>query len=250
MVFLSTWTNTGPTGHEQSDDNTMEKMIYFLSRKHDQDAETFRHYLLETVAGELRTAGARQITLNVADMNDQLQADAPGRLLGPWQDVGAAVSLWHDTIDERAGIEASLSAVSASITGYLVTESVVQPFEREWEYGERRPGVTQFGANGKPEGVTDEAFYHNWQVLHSAQSFDLHPLRWSYVRNAVARPLTPDAPPYRAIVQEHFRTREDFTDDSRYFGSNEALQEMIEHMPGFCDLNCMFSVGMSEYAFK
>lgn len=228
----------------------MEKMIYFLSKPPGEDIQAFRTGLLGPVVEELQAAGASRITVNVADMNDQLQSEAPGRLLGPWEDVAAAVSLWHDTIDARAALEASLNVASASITGYLVTESVVQPFERDWAEGERRPGVTQFGANGKPEGVTDEAFYHNWQVLHSTQSFELHPLRWSYVRNAVARPLTPDAPPYRAIVQEHFRALEDFTDDSRYFGSDEALQEMIEHMPGFCDLNCMFSVGMSEYAFK
>ena len=66
----------------------------------------------------------------------------------------------------------------------------------------------------------------------------------------MARPLTPNAPAYRAIVAEHFHTLEDFTDDSRYFGSQEALEEMIEHMPGFCDLNTMFSLGMSEYYFK
>ena len=43
---------------------------------------------------------------------------------------------------------------------------------------------------------------------------------------------------------------EDFTDDARYFGSQEALMEMIEHMPGFCDLENMFSLAMSEYYFE
>jgi len=227
----------------------MEKMIYFISRKETQSVEDFRSALLGPVVATLRALGASQITLNVADLNDEVQERGAGRLLGPWEDTAAAVSLWHDTIDCRDEIEACLSELGDSLTGYLVTESVVQTCDRTWQDGERRPGITQFGANGKPEGVTDEEFYHNWQVLHSKQSFDLHPLRWSYVRNAVARPLTPDAPPYRAIVLEHFHSMEDFTDDTRYFGSPEALNEMIEHMPGFCDLNCMFSLGMSEYYF-
>ena len=170
--------------------------------------------------------------------------------MGPWQDVAAVVAFWHANLDERAPIEACLDTLSAAITGYLVTESVVQPFELEWQDSERRPGITQFGANGIPEGVSDEAFYHDWQVLHSAQSFELHPLRWSYVRNAVARPLTPNAPTYRAIVSEHFRNLEDFTDDARYFGSQASLEEMIAHMPGFWDLGNMFSLGMSECYFK
>jgi len=228
----------------------MEKMIYFLERPSEVAVDDFKNSLLNPLIGELRELGASHITINIADLNDAIEKDAPGRLMGPWQEVSAVVSFWHATIDERAPIEACLNKYSASITGYLVTESVVQPFEMDWEEGERRPGVTQFGANGKPEGISDEEFYHNWQVLHSAQSFELHPLRWSYVRNAVARPLTPNAPTYRAIVSEHFRTLEDFTDDSRYFGSQEALEEMIEHMPGFCDLGNMFSLGMSEYHFK
>jgi len=228
----------------------MEKMIYFLERDAALSVNEFKDGLLGQTVDELRGHGAHTITINVADLNDVIEQDAPGRLMGPWQQVSAVASFWHDSLDERAPIEAALGAFSNSITGYLVTESIVQPFTADWKEGERRPGVTQFGANGKPEGVSDEAFYHNWQVLHSAQSFDLHPLRWSYVRNSVARPLTPDAPPYRAIVAEHFRSLEDFTDDSRYFGSEEALAEMIEHMPGFCDLNTMFSLGMSEYFFS
>lgn len=226
----------------------MEKMIYFLHQP-SGSVEDFRTALLGPVVDALRAAGASQLTINVADLNRELQEDAPGRLLGPWEDIAGAVSLWHDTIDHRASLEEALTQCCESLTGYLVTESVVQTFERQWRDGERRPGVTQFGANGKPEGISDEAFYYNWQVLHSTQSFELHPDRWSYVRNAVARPLTPDAPAYRAIVLEHFRTLEDFTDDSRYFGSEAAVQEMIEHMPGFCDLATMFSLGMSEYYF-
>lgn len=228
----------------------MEKLVYFLKRPPGVAMEAFKNKLLRPVLEDLRAHGACNITINVADLNDVIEDKAPGRLMGPWQDVSGVVAFWHATLDERGPIEACLQGCSETITGYLVTESLVQPFERDWAEGERRPGITQFGANGKPEGVSDEDFYHNWQVLHSAQSFDLHPLRWSYVRNTVARPLTPGAPTYRAIVSEHFRTVEDFTDDSRYFGSQEALMEMIEHMPGFCDLGNMFSVGMSEYFFE
>ncbi len=228
----------------------MEKMIYLLQRPAATSIEDFRGVLLNELIVGLRSNGASHITINVADLNDLLEAEAPGRLMGPWQDVAAVVALWHNNIDERTGIEACLQEMSASITGYLVTESVPQGFEPEWEGGQRRSGVTQFGANGKPPGISDEDFYHNWQILHSAQSFDLHPLRWSYVRNAVARPLTANAPEYRAIVSEHFRELEVFMDDERYFGSAEAVQEMIEAVSGFCDMETMFSLGMSEYYFK
>ena len=228
----------------------MEKSIYLLEKPAAVSIEAFRDVLLSGVVPQLRSLGASQLTVNVADLNATIEEQAPGRLIGPWQGLSAAVAFWHDCLDERAPIEAALREVCASVEGYLVTESVPQRFDPVWEGGERRPGVTQFGANGKPDNVTDEQFYHNWQVVHSAASFDLHPLRWSYVRNAVARPLTDTAPAYRAIVCEHFRELADFTDDERYFGSAEAVAGMLEELPGFCDFNNMVSVPMSEYYFR
>lgn len=225
-------------------------MIYFLSRPPDQTVAEFSDWLLGPLVNQIRSNDARNITINVSDLNEVIMENAPGRLMGPWEDVSAVVSFWHSSLDLRPPIESALRHRAASITGYLVTESIVQPFDSNWKDGERRPGVTQVGANGKPANVSDKEFYHVWQTVHSTSSFALHPLRWSYVRNAVARPLTPDAPAYRAIVMEHFHTVADFTDDARYFGSDEALAAMIEEIPGFCDLENMFSLGMSEYFFK
>jgi hypothetical protein len=228
----------------------VEKSIYFLQKPATVSIETFRDSLLNKLVPHLQSLGASQLTINIADLNPSIQEQAPSRLIGPWQRLSAAVSFWHDCLDQRAPLEASLADISDTIIGYLVTESVPQVFDPVWEGGQRRPGVTQFGANGKPQDVSDEAFYHNWQVLHSTASFDLHPLRWSYVRNAVARPLTADAPAYRAIVCEHFRELSDFTDDERYFGSQEAVVAMLKELPGFCDFNNMVSLATSEYYFR
>jgi hypothetical protein len=228
----------------------MEKSIYLLEKPSGTSIESFRDGLLTTTVALLRESGASAITINIADLTQVIEEQAPGRLIGPWQALSGVVAFWHDCIDARASIERHLRSASDAINGYLVTESVPQAFDPVWEGGERRPGVTQFGANGKPDNVTDEDFYYNWQVVHSTASFDLHPLRWSYVRNAVARPLTSGAPPYRAIVCEHFRELNDFTDDARYFGSPEAVAAMLEELPGFCDFNSMVSVPTSEYYFK
>jgi hypothetical protein len=228
----------------------MEKSIYLLHKPSSVSIENFRDNLLGSGVSLLRALGGSQITMNIADLNAVMQEQAPGRLIGPWQSLSAVVAYWHDCLDARGPIEASLREISEAVAGYLVTESVPQAFNPVWEGGERRPGVTQFGANGKPENVSDEAFYYNWQVVHSAASFELHPLRWSYVRNAVARPLTDGAPPYRAIVSEHFRELADFTEDQRYFGSPEAIAFMLEELPGFCDFNSMVSVPTSEYFFR
>ena len=228
----------------------MEKFVYMISSSEQVSLDHLTQKLLSSTVTELREHGASRITINIADMNEDFQTEAPGRLIGCWQDVQAVVSFWHNCLDHRAPIETYLAGLAGQVTGYLVTESVLQTFDPVWEGGERRPGVTQFGANAKPANVSDEDFSHNWQVDHSTLSFDLHPLRWSYVRDAVARPLTKNAPPYRAIVAEHFKQLKDFTDDSRYFGSAEVVQAMVAEIPGFCDVNTMFSVPMSEYFFK
>jgi len=229
---------------------SVEKLIYLLDRNRpgSDNAE-----LLAAIRAQLvpviKAAGGCRITVNIADLDAQVLAASPARIAGAWDRFGAALHFWLDSIDTRAPIEAAIAAVCPRYSGYLVTESMPQAFAMDWAQGERRPGVTQFTANGKPDNVSDEEFYYNWQVKHSTISFDLHPLRWSYVRNAVARPLTSGAPPFRSLVLEHFRELRDFTDESRYFGDPKVVQEMYADLPGFCEVSSMITGPMSEYHF-
>lgn len=238
----------------------MEKLVYLLSSRADaadktgavdneaQRLERFSEASLDNFADKLRRCGAYRIVVNVADLNQEVLSAAPGRIFGEtWPALDAVVEFWLDNLDQRRKIELLLSTQCTHFDGYLVTESVVQNFAREWPPKSRRPGVTQFTALAKPANVSDEDFYHTWQVRHSASSFDLHPRRWSYIRNAVARPLTAAAPNYRALVLEHFRELADFTDDSRYFGTAQAVEEMYAELPGYCDVSSMITGPMSEY---
>lgn len=227
----------------------MEKLIYMLDRGAFAPAQLTSKIIKEVVPA-MQKLGARQITVNITDLDEPVKAASPNRIAGAWDQFGVALHFWLDSIDQRAGIEALFNPLGLHFDGYLVTESVPQRFERTWPDGERRPGVTQFCANAKPENISEEDFYYNWQVTHSKISFDLHPHRWSYVRNAVARPLTPKAPPFRAIVLEHFRELRDFTDESRYFGDPQVVQDMYAELPGFCEVTTMITGPMSEYYFE
>jgi len=227
----------------------MEKLIYLLNKSPNTGGASIGRALVDAVVPKLRSKGAYRITANVADLTETIAEAAPSRFGGPWETLGGVVSFWLDSLDDRFAIEADLAEISAGYAGYLVTESVVQSYDRTWKDGERRPGVTLFSALAKPASVPDEEFYYWWQMVHSRSSFRLHPLRWSYVRNAVARQLAPDAPAYRAIVLEHFRDFADLTDDSRFFGGEAALAEMYEELPHYCDAKTMISGPMSEYSF-
>ena len=227
----------------------MEKLIYLLNRTPDMSVDAIGHATTEKIAPVLAREGAYRITANIADVTEIIAQHAPARISKGWETVGAVLSFWLDSLDARFAIEALFADSSAGYAGYLVTESVVKGYERTWSDGERRPGYALFSALGKPAGVPDEEFYYWWQIRHSQSSARLHPHRWSYVRNAVARPLTPDAPPHRAIVLEHFRDFADFTDDSRFYGGEAALAEMYEELPHYCDFDSMISGPVSEYSF-
>ena len=228
----------------------MEKLVYLL---HKEPAAAlpadFARRVTDGLVPRLRAEGASNLVLNVTDLNDEVRRVAPARFFGDWDGLAGALHFWVDSVDQRFAIEPLLRAHAATISGYLVTESMVQKTPRTWRDGERRPGVTQLAVICKAPGVTEEAFYHNWQQVHSVQSFALHPLRVSYVRNAVARVLTPGARDYRIIVLEHWQELRDFTEDARYFGSPEAVAEMYRDMPGFADSSSTTTGPASEYAF-
>ncbi len=222
----------------------MEKLVYLLDRGNTYRA--LQQCLIQEITPRLQAAGANNIVINIADLDAAVSNAAPQRIAGDWEELGAVVSFWIDCVDTHASLEKILAASGCQLHGYLVTESVPQACTANWPASERRPGVTQFTAHGKPGTISDTDFYKNWSA-HTELSFKLHPDRWSYVRNAVVRALTEQAPPYRALVLEHFKTLEGFTDEGRYFGDPAIVQQMYEELPGFCDFETMITGPMSEY---
>lgn len=227
----------------------MEKLIYLLHKAPTVIVNTaFTQQFIRDIIPKLQAAGARNIVFTPCDLNAEVRAVAPARLMGDWETLAGAVHFWLDSVDTRTAVEPVLRSVMPQISGYLVTESVPQQAARTWRDGERRPGVTQLAVIGKDPKISDDEFYHNWQVLHSPFSFRLHPLRTEYIRNAVARVLTPGSEPYRIIVLEQWAALRDFTEDARYFGSPGVIEEMHAERP-FGDFTSMLVGPSSEYAF-
>ncbi|MCP4843296.1 MAG: hypothetical protein GY887_16345, partial [Halieaceae bacterium] len=193
--------------------------------------------------------GVSGLTVSVNDLLQDIPR--PMLLLGNAETLGAAVSVWIDSLDNRTPLETVLSTDGTRVDGYLVTESIPQAcVDRNWPDGERSPGVTHFTWFDKAQNLSDADFFYNWFEVHTPFSFELHPLRWEYVRNAVARPLTPGAPAVRAIVGERFRELRDYTDPERLFGSHEALAKSAEEAGDFSDPSTLRSLPLSEYILK
>ena len=226
----------------------MEKLIYLAWKQEGLSIGDYREHLLGEVSASILAAGALGLNLSIADTQDIIPK--PTLLMGEGNSLSAAVSVWVPSLDDRGGLEEALRARAGRLDGYLVTESVPQPHAgRDWPDGETSPGVTHFTWFPKPERLTAEAFYRGWHEVHTPASFELHPLRWEYVRNAVARVVTPGSPRVDAIVVERFAT-EDYIDPSRLYGSPDALKRTVEELPLYADLEHMHSTPLSERIVK
>ena len=153
-----------------------------------------------------------------------LAADLPGAtlLMGKGPDLRGLAEIWVDSVDVWPDVLLQVPGHA-----YLVTESVPQPIAD----GEL---LTHFTWFPKPDRLSEEDFFHGWHMVHTPSSADLHPLRQGYVRDAVARTLTPGAPPVRAIVSEYFDEAV-YLDPARLFGSPEALTATVEELPLYAD---------------
>jgi hypothetical protein len=174
-----------------------------------------------------------------ADTDDDIPA--PTLLLGRGPDLRAVVSVWVDSVDDRARIEEALGGAS---DGYLVTESVPQQRRATDE-----PQIAHFTWFPKPQRLSYEDFLHGWHDVHTPSTTRLHPTRVGYTRDTVARTLTPGSPSVDAIVFEYF-TIADYIDPKRLYGSKEAVDETISHLPLYADYELLNSRPMRERVVK
>ncbi|MCE2390982.1 MAG: EthD domain-containing protein [Proteobacteria bacterium] len=224
----------------------MEKLVYLIGTDGDP-AELGRD--LQTVLGEIDArVGLQEIELLVADIP---QTDVPRMHRNdPERRLSALVSVWVDSLDARGPLESELSARAPRLAGYLVTESMPREYrERGWPADAPSPGLALVTALNKRAGLSDEEFYTGWHGGHTPLSLRLHPLT-RYVRNAVARALTPDAPDFGGIVWESVATYEDADDPLRFYGSEEGQRETESDLRSWASFSSMLTTQMHEYLLK
>ena len=222
----------------------MEKLVHFLWRADDHDEVAHAAALVGEVAPALVASGAGLCRLEVLTGDTSVAIPAPTLLLGLGPKLASVVACWVDCIDDRSPLVAALAAApwtTVRVDQYLVTESVPQrrAGARDWPDGTTTPGITHFSWFPQPERLDDDAFFHGWHEVHTPKTPVLHPRRVEYVRDTVARVLTPGSPPVRAIVAERFATDEDYADPARLYGSQEAIEESVVDLPLFADFESL-----------
>lgn len=238
----------------------MEKLVYLIWARPAATAADHAR-IAAAITAPLLALEPAQLWLQVDDADAEVAVPLPPPE-GEHTPMGV-VSIWLDRYDDRGPFEDVLRAHCERIAGYLVLESLYTDYggnrhsgPRHWPDGQRSPGVTMVTLMERPDRLSDDEWVTHWHTVQSPVSESMQP-RTRYVRNAVVRAVTPDAPPYRGIVEECWPSPEHITDPMLFYcadGDPEVMQsnlrEMLASVTAFLDLDRIRSVTMSEYLLK
>jgi len=230
----------------------VEKLIYVVWKPPTQSVERFRDRLLGPIAKQLIAGGTRGLAVSVAD-----ELAVPGLRITPTgEPLTATVSLWLDTALTRASVESVLAGVCARLAGYLALESVpIVNTTHVPAAGERIPGLYTVALLEKPDALTYAEWLRRWQEEHAPVAIETQST-FLYIQNVLVRPLTADAPPWVAIVEEAFPAAA-ATDPMVFYnarGSAETLkahqQRMMDSCQRFIDFSRFETHPMSAYILQ
>ena len=233
----------------------MEKVVCLLWAAAGAEREVFNAGLLERLPAALADAGATRIRLNLEDA--QVAAGAPLRQSRGPRQHDAVVQFWLPSANPllRGAIDRVLDAECDHWHGWLVAESTIianaaYPARR----GERTAGWAQMAFLTLPERLSHTQWREIWQDHHTLVAIETQ-ANFEYVQNLVVRALTPDAPPYVAIVEECFPAAAltdpfvffDAVGDPARFRAN--LDRMMASCERFIDSGTIDVIPTGQYSF-
>lgn len=227
----------------------MEKLVYLLWRDAGEAPGAFAERLVDEAGPALVARGAHDVVLHVPASDTDLGRTVPIR--DDRDAFAGSASFWLPCVDDAPRYEEALARAAMRRAGYLVTESVPRDFDRrDWAEGARSPGLVMISVFPQPERLSRAEFIARWHGSHTPLSLEIHPL-WRYVRNVVARGVTPGAPELAGIVEEHVREAADLTDPARFYGGADHaarnMRRILDDAKSFLDLERVMSVVTSQY---
>lgn len=232
----------------------MEKLCYVLWKPPAMTGDAFRDALLDEVAPSLLAGGVRGLALLTADA--EAESVARARMSRMDDPIAGLLSAWLDSVDDRPSIETALAPHVRRVAGYLVTESVpLRNTTHRAPIGSRTPGITMLALLEKPERLAMTEWLALWHDQHSPLALEIQ-CTFRYVRNVVARALTPEAPPWLGLVEEGFPDGA-VTDLERWYNAvgdpakmRERLGRMVASVQRFLDLDRIETHPMSERVLR
>lgn len=234
--------------------------MYVLRRPAGSDGDAPARALREVVVPRLLALGPAGLALDVDDADATVPSPVP---TPEGEDPHTAVvSLWLPSLDERTRYEEALAAADLPFAGYLVTESLCTEYgdnqwsqPRDWPDGRRSPGVLTVALLERPDRIPYADWVAHWHGVMSPVSAELQP-RCRYVRNAVVRAVTEDAPRLAAIVEEAWPSPQHVSDPMLFFCAEsdtelaDHMMRMLEVVSAFLDMDRIRNNTMSEYLLR
>jgi hypothetical protein len=230
----------------------MEKLVYMLW-KPTNGATNWDLSLRSELAISLRDAGARNLRLNLADID---VADAAVMRLAsseiPLPD--AVVTFWLDSACLRTPVESLLRVCSARLAGYSVCES--EPLVNtlcQSPDATRCTGMNHIVFLQVPPRLQRHEWQELWLERHTHVAIETQQT-FGYRQNIVVRALIADSPPIDAIIEENFPS-EAITDQNAFYRQDtpEQLRDnqkrMYQSVRQFIDMDRMARLPTSQYEF-
>jgi hypothetical protein len=225
----------------------MEKLAYVIRKDAGTPGRELRQALIDDAAPALRKLGAAQLAVSVED--EDVAHGEGVRIRRSEPPIRALMSFWMQNSDDRGPMEALLREQSDGIEGYLVVES--RPVVYEPPSGERARGANLVTCVTRKPGLEDDEFFQRWNEEHKRVAVEIQST-FGYIRNAVARCLTPGAPVLDGIVEEAFPI-EALSDPLVWYDCDtkeehqRRVKQMVESVTAFLDLSTLESIPMSQY---
>jgi hypothetical protein len=235
-----------PRGGGSAYTGGVEKIVYAGWKPEGTALADFRAALLGNAATTLVERGARGVTVLLAD-----DEAVPGLRIAR-RDPTVVVSVWVDSAVQRAPLEDVLRGATSKLAGWLVLESVpIRNIEHVVPVGARIPGLYTVAFLEKPGELDYATWLTRWQGDHTPIAIETQ-RTFLYVQNVLVRALTPDAPPWTAIVEEAFPA-EAATDPMRFYAASTSQelavqqQRMVASCERFIDFARFETLPMSAY---
>lgn len=207
---------------------------------------TFRATMLGATATALAAAGARGVGIALADA-----LAIPGLKIAR-RDPTAVVGLWVDSVTQHERFATILAGVIPRVAGWVALESVpLRNTTVPVALGERLPGLYTVAFLEKPEALDHPTWLRRWQGEHTPIALATQ-RTFLYVQNVLVRPLTAEAPPWVAIVEEAFPS-EAATDPLRFYAATTEAElaaqqdRMTASCARFIDFARFETLPMSAY---
>ena len=210
----------------------MEKIVYVgVEAGRRRARRTSARALLGDRRGALLAHGARGLTVLLAD-----DAGRAGPAHRAARSDGGRSSVWVDSALAARAARARARDATARLAGWLALESVPLANTRHVvPLGARIPGLYTVAFLEKPDALDYATWLARWQGDHTTVAIETQ-RTFLYVQNVLVRPLTADAPPWTAIVEEAFPA-EAATDPMRFYAATtpEQLAAQQRRMMASCE---------------